>query len=230
MSATQRPESRSRFITLCIAGTDIESSRQTEESLWRRNSRIRLLIAFAVSLSLHLVAFALLVYFIPANGITSERSTALLKAQLIVTIAKPEKTSRITVPPSGGYPRNTNEATQSTRNGSTSPSSSALLPEHYFSTSELDVIPQIQRDIDLYPLELHNLMHSGGKVVLSLWIDETGRVTKVEPVNSELPAVFAEVSTRIFMQANFLPGRKNGSVVKSKVNAVLRYPSHDANQ
>jgi len=104
------------------------------------------------------------------------------------------------------------------------------LPGLYFSTSELDVIPEIRRDIDLYPSELHNHEHHGGKIVLRLWIDEAGLVAKAEPVSSNLPAIFAEVATRAFMQANFLPGRKNGLAVKSKVEAVLFYPSHDSSR
>lgn len=100
----------------------------------------------------------------------------------------------------------------------------------YFKTSELDVIPEIQRDIELYPPELHNLGHGDGKVVLRLWIDENGRVVKVEPVNSDLPPIFAEAAARIFMQAEFWPGRKNGSAVKSRVETVLFYPSSSSNQ
>lgn len=101
------------------------------------------------------------------------------------------------------------------------------LPDLYFSPPELDVIPKIQRDIDLYPPELNNLDHRGGKISLRLWIDETGHVAKVETVSSDLPAFFAEVAVRAFMQADFLPGRKNGLAVKSKVEAALFYPSRN---
>lgn len=188
--------------------------------------KIRLLIGFVVSLSLHLIAFALLVAFIPANDVFTGRLTALPKASFVVTLANPEKSSRLTVSPSVQGTRNANEVTQNARKGGASPFLHTLQRERYFLTSDLDVIPKIQRDIDLQPSELRNFKHGGGKVVLRLWIDETGRVAKVEPVISDMPAIFSEVASRVFMQANFLPGRKNDLAVKSKVEAVLLYPNN----
>lgn len=184
---------------------------------------MRLLIAFALSLSLHLAAFALLIIFIPASGLSAGRSTALPKASFIVAIVNPEKSSTL----NGQAPRNANGATQNARKGGEYPLSHTLQRERYFLASELDVIPISQRDIDLYPPELHNFKHGGGKIVLRLWIDEAGRVAKVEPVSSELPSIFAEVATRVFMQANFLPGKKNDLAVKSKVEVVMYYPEPD---
>ena len=98
----------------------------------------------------------------------------------------------------------------------------------YFQAAELDALPEIQHRIELYPDELRSTAHGGGKVVIRLWIDETGHVVKAEPVSSDLPAIFAEIAARTFLQASFLPGRKNGSAVKSKVGAVLFYPSRDS--
>ena len=191
-------------------------------------SNIRLLTAIAVSLFLHLIAFALLVIFFPAKDFVAGGVSALPRVQFIVSIADSAKSDRLTAPPSAQPPQNANEAAgKNTRKGSASASSFALQSDRYFLVSELDVIPKSQRDIDLYPPELHNFKHDGGKIVLSLWIDETGRVTKVEPVSSALPALFAEVAVRTFMQADFLPGRKNGLAVKSKVEAVLSYPSQN---
>lgn len=189
---------------------------------------MRLLAAFVASLSLHLIAFALLVVFIPAADFVAGGASALPKAQFIVAIETPEKSGLHTASPPAQFPQNANEvARQSTRKGSAPPSSFVLQRERYFSVSELDAIPKSQRDIDLYPTELRNFKHGSGKIVLRLWIDETGRVTKVEPVSSGLPDIFAEVAARTFMQADFLPGRKNGLAVKSKVEAVLSYPSQN---
>lgn len=186
---------------------------------------MRLLAAFVASLSLHLIAFALLVFFIPATDFVAGGASALPKAQFIVAIATQEKLGLHTALPPAQFPKNANEvAGQNTRKGSASPPSFASPRERYFSVSELDAIPKSQRDIDLYPTELRNFKHGGGKIVFRLWIDETGRVTKVEPVSSGLPDIFAEVAARTFMQADFLPGRKNGLAVKSKVEAVLFYP------
>ena len=146
-----------------------------------------------------------------------------------MTIAIPDKSGTLTLPPSTPRPHYNNETVGQNirKKDSILPPTLALQHERYFLVSELDVIPKSQRDIDLYPPELRDSKHGGGKIVLSLWIDETGRVTKVEPVSSALPAIFAEVAARTFMQADFLPGRKNGLAVKSKVEAVLSYPSQN---
>ena len=217
--------------------TDIESSGRAEEPLRCCNGHVRLSIAFAVSLSLHLAAAALLAAFVHSNGISSGRLAGLSDAPLIVSIAKPEKRSQSAVSPSKQFvsvqaPHNLNAhfATQNSAQGGIASSQYIGLPGLYFSTSELDVIPKIRRDIDLYPSELHNSKHSGGKVILRLWIDEAGHVAKVEMASSDLPAVFAEVAARAFMQADFLPGRKNGLAVKSKVEAALFYPPRDSSR
>ena len=187
---------------------------------------IRLLIAFVVSLSLHLAAFALLVVFIPTSNVFTGGLAALPKAQFTVAIADLEKPNVLTPSPSTQGTRNAYEVTQNAREGDTPPFLHTLQYERYFLTSELDVIPKAQHDINLQPSELQNFKHEGGKVVLRLWIDEAGRVAKVEPVSSDLPAIFAEVATRVFMQASFLPGRKNDLAVKSKVEAVMIYPKN----
>lgn len=187
---------------------------------------IRLLIAFAVSLSLHLAAFALLVVFIPTSNVFTGGFAALPKAQLTVAIANLEKPNVLTSSPSTQDTKNAYEVTQNVRGGGAHPLLHTLQHERYFLTSELDVIPKAQHDINLQPSELQNFKHGGGKIVLGLWIDENGRVAKVEPVSSDLPAIFAEMAARVFMQASFVPGRKNDLAVKSKVEAVMIYPKN----
>ncbi len=216
---------------LLSAGADEGSSGQTERYLRHRSDRLRLLIAFVASLFLHLAAIAFLIVFIPLNGVSAGQLAGFSNAPLIVNIAKPEKVRRPVASPSKQLasiqaPRNSNVqfATQSSAQDAIASSLYIELPGLYFSTSELDTIPEIRHDIDLYPSELQNLVHSGGKVVLRLWINEAGHVEKVEQASSDLPAIYSEVATRVFMQANFLPGEKNGFAVKSKVEAVLLYP------
>lgn len=107
-------------------------------------------------------------------------------------------------------------------------SAPSILPQqHYYAASELDVIPQVQPDFELYPEYLQHFKR-GGKLVISLWIDEHGRVEKTEVMKSELPEIFSEVAMRSFMQASFSPGRKNDLAVKSRVEAVLAFPAHDS--
>lgn len=191
---------------------------QAEEPSWWRNDHIRLWAALAVSLSLHLVVIAFLVAFIPSR-ISPGRWAGLPDATLMVSIAKPE---------SRGQPVAHTFKQVASKQASYDSKTHIGFPDIYFPTSVLDVLPVIQRDVDLYPSELHSLKHGGGKAVLRLWIDETGRVAKAEPVSSDLPAIVAEVAARVFSQADFLPGRKNGFAVKSKVEVVLVYPPRDS--
>lgn len=193
--------------------------------------KVSLLIAFAVSLSLHLAAFVFLAGSAYSNKIPSGRAAGLSNAVLIVTITKPEMHIQPAVTPSNDLtseaPRNPEPSNAMRPPGKgILPSPALALQERYFSVSELDVIPRIQQDIELYPEELQHFK-KGGKVVLSLWINETGQVEKVELVSSALPAIFSEVATRNFLQASFLPGKKNNLAVKSKVEAVLVFPSHE---
>ena len=190
--------------------------------------KVSLLIALAVSLSLHLAAF---IFLAGAAHSHKPPSGRLNSARLTVTIAKPENNSLPVVSPSKEL---TAEAPGNTAPGNVAPppgrgvfsSPAIVLHEHYFSASELDVIPIIQQDIELYPEELQHYKQ-GGKIVISLWINETGHVEKAERISSELPAIFSEVATRNFMQAHFLPGKKNNLAVKSRVEAVLVFPSHE---
>lgn len=100
-----------------------------------------------------------------------------------------------------------------------------MFSRNYFSVKELDVIPVIRRDVDVYPAELINLQGNGGKLVIDLWIDESGHVVKSELIESALPAVFGEIATRAFVQADFMPGMKNSRAVKAKIKVVIVYSS-----
>lgn len=190
--------------------------------------KFSLLIAFGVSLSLHLVAFILLSESIHSNTIPSGKSAGVAHRKLIVTIVKPGQPAAIPSPVPPPVP----PANQAPYKANNPPLNDTLLPsalvlhEPYYPVSELDVIPEIKQEIELYPeaLQAHK---QGGKVVLRLWIDEFGQVEKVELVKSELPPIFVEVATRNFMRASFSPGRKNNLPVKSKIDAVLVFPDQD---
>lgn len=188
-------------------------------------SKVNLLAAFAVSLFLHIAVFALLNKAMHSNPTVSGRPGGSANAPLTVTIAKPEKHNQLAAIPEVPRKPASDSGVHPLKNSVPS-LPAALFHKRYFSASELDVIPRIRQDIELYPEELQRLKQ-GGKVVLSLWIDETGHVEKVELVRSELPPIFAEVAMRSFTQASFIPGKKNNLAVKSKVEAVLVFPSHD---
>lgn len=193
--------------------------------------RAALPIAFAASLCLHLAAFTLLSGSAHPNTSFSGKMTSAISTRLTVKITAPETSS----PPPAIPPSNITSTAPLNREPSSaipSPANGLLhspvvvFHEHYFSASELDVIPTIRQDIDLYPEELQQFKQ-GGKIILSLWIDETGRVEKVGQASSNLPAIFSDVATQRFMQASFLPGIKNDLAVKSRVEAVLVFPSRE---
>ncbi len=196
----------------------------------------RWLIPLATSIVLHFAVLAILGTFIHSSAKSLGQSAGLPDVLLTVNITQPEKQK---LPPafhprlaSMQVSRNSNahfDVQNPDQGGVASPQYMGLAGI-YFSTPELDVIPEIRRDIDLYPQELHNFIHDGGKAVLRLWIDENGSVVKVEPVSSDLPPIFIEAAARAFMQADFRPGRKNGFAVKSKVDTALFYPSRSSNQ
>ncbi len=216
------------------AGESAKPEPASRRSLLRLAPRHKasLLIAFAASVSLHLAAFVILNGSGHSTASAGSRPADLAKTRLIVTIVQAEESSLPALTPSTNVaaqagpspePANTMPAPAT----GILPAAALTLQERYFAASELDVIPKIQQDVELYPEELQHIRR-GGKVVLSLWISETGEVEKIELVSSELPAIFAEVATQRFMQASFFPGKRNNSAVKSRVEAVLVFPSHDS--
>lgn len=92
----------------------------------------------------------------------------------------------------------------------------------YFPISELDVMPEIQRDIELNAEEMGQRLESGGNIQLTLWIDEAGRVVKAEALESTgLPPIFGETAVKAFLQATFRPGIRNGVAVKSRAKLMV---------
>lgn len=92
----------------------------------------------------------------------------------------------------------------------------------YFPISELDVMPEIQRDIELNAEEMGQQLESGGNIQLTLWIDEAGRVVKAEALESTgLPPIFGETAVKAFLQATFRPGIRNGVAVKSRAKLMV---------
>lgn len=182
-------------------------------------ARVRYLIAVVVSLLAHWVAISLLT----ANIVLDGEVDRVEGTDLVVYLDSSTKSAM--------SPNATDESRHAVNR---SPSVSVADPSHssglvifssYFSVKELDVAPAIVRDIDASSDELKKRPTDGGKVILRLWIDETGRIVRVEPLSSEMPPVYSETATRAFMRAEFHPGIKNGSFVKSKINIVLFYPA-----
>lgn len=57
--------------------------------------------------------------------------------------------------------------------------------------------------------------------ILSLYIDETGKVHHLISSTPPLPAEFEEIAKRAFLSADFHPGQLNGQAVKSRVRVEV---------
>ena len=83
----------------------------------------------------------------------------------------------------------------------------AALPETgYYKRSELQVQPGIRtRTVPEYP---PSALGSGlmGSVTLRLFVDQAGRVERVQTVSADLPAEFEQSAARAFRAALFTPG------------------------
>ena len=63
----------------------------------------------------------------------------------------------------------------------------------------------------------------GGLIKLQLVIDEVGRVTSVDVIESALPAAFGVSATQAFETVRFQPGLRNGSPVRCRVITSIQF-------
>ena len=101
----------------------------------------------------------------------------------------------------------------------------SILNEKYYSLSELDQLPESQKDIDIESLNLLKFAQ-GGKLELRLWVNEQGQVVNVEVIKSEMPSVFVESAIKLFLQAQFSAGTVNNNLVKFISKVMIRYEPH----
>jgi len=87
----------------------------------------------------------------------------------------------------------------------------------YLSGSELDQRPQILSHVE--PNFPALALAPVGRVVLRLYVDETGRVDSVAVESDDPNGAFAASAREAFAAARFLPGMKGGVPVK----ALLRF-------
>jgi protein TonB len=86
----------------------------------------------------------------------------------------------------------------------------------WYSAAQLDVFPVAREPVrPSYPQG--EAAASGGVVTLLLRIDEAGRVHECSVVEARPQAVFDEAALAAFRAAQFLPGRKDGRAVRSRV-------------
>lgn len=195
------------------------------EYLLRLDRRVRLAIVLYISLCVHLaILFLSWTHFgaahiaHPNRGLVSQHPLTVSLTRALPVVTKSEQSNA---------PMVTTAA--NSMGDKLAPFDDGLpLPfdSRYFTVDELDQHPAVIHNIPDNPAELRKYPQ-GGKVVLRLWIDKTGKVVKVEPISSELSQAFVDSARTGFLNSTFSPGRKLGGAVNSVMDVVLLYaPIH----
>lgn len=98
----------------------------------------------------------------------------------------------------------------------------------YYSARQLDVYPALLHPVRPDYPEQSSQSKTGGKVRMTLLIDETGHVTEVLAVEAEPAGYFEDAVRRAFASARFSPARKDGRAVKSRVLISIAYGTGEA--
>lgn len=96
---------------------------------------------------------------------------------------------------------------------------------HYYGPREVSERARPAQDIDLEPPELLGVPGQG-KLILLLWINESGSVDRVETESSQVDNAIEKVIAEQFRRARFAPANLDGRPVKSrmKIEVVVRPP------
>lgn len=95
----------------------------------------------------------------------------------------------------------------------------------YYTPRELDVKPGIMtRTEPEYP-EAAARRFLSGKVVLRLFIDESGAVERALALRADPPGYFEQSAERAFGAARFTPGMKDGRAVKVQLTLEVSFES-----
>lgn len=93
---------------------------------------------------------------------------------------------------------------------------------NYLPVGDLDRKPEAIGEIPLeYPADMPLVKHSN--VILSLLIDEQGKVDKVIVEASNTPPELAEVASRAFLGSRFRPGMRENQPVKSRLRIEVTF-------
>jgi TonB family protein len=106
-----------------------------------------------------------------------------------------------------------------------SASGAGLLPTAalaYYTPDQLTKRPQPIAKPDLDPPEIKPIIASG-KLVLKLWINDRGRVARVDVESSSLPENFTRTAVAAFQELRFEPGQRDGQAVGSVLKIEVDY-------
>jgi TonB family protein len=96
-------------------------------------------------------------------------------------------------------------------------------PSRYYRAAELDARPQIKtRVMPAYPAAA-DLQDISGKVVINVFINETGKVDDVTVSRAEPAEIFNESAIAALRVAEFTPAIKNRKAVKSLLVLEITY-------
>ncbi len=98
-------------------------------------------------------------------------------------------------------------------------------PRRYYLARELDLRPAPRSHIEpAYPNDAF-LRDISGRVVVRLYVSESGAVDKVLVVHAEPPGYFEDAVQQAFRAARFAPAMKAGKAVKAELVLEVRYDS-----
>jgi TonB family protein len=171
----------------------------------------RFIAALAASLALHAALVA--VIEVPVEGASSWFKPG---TPLHVALSGPvaEDAAPKLAPTSVPAPQGTRSAS---REGA------ALREVHYYLTRELDVIPGIMTRVEPQYPESALRRFLAGKVVIRLFIDESGKVERVVTLRADPPGYFEPSAEEAFRAARFSPGMKGGRPVKVQVTLEVNF-------
>ncbi len=92
----------------------------------------------------------------------------------------------------------------------------------YYSIKELTKGPQVLTTVNP-EFERMDRYAEGGRIVLTIWINQQGIVDAVTVERSNLPQTVEEQVRAAFLGAHFAPGEKDGHKVRSKMPVEVNY-------
>lgn len=98
-------------------------------------------------------------------------------------------------------------------------------PSRYFTASEVDHLATPLGDIGLAFPPTRGGIDYYGTLRLELYIDEQGRVDRVDVLESTVPASFRDEAVQRFAVARFEPATRKGRAVKSVKKVEVRFDS-----
>lgn len=93
----------------------------------------------------------------------------------------------------------------------------------YYPVRELDVRPGIKTHTEPEYPESAVQGALSGKVVIRLYIDESGTVERITVLRADPPGIFERSAERAFAQARFTPGMKDGRPVPVQMTLEVEF-------